>query len=120
MKLKNIQSIEDFLSEGSTNESVYPDRNGQLTSYDKKNFVEVGRHTVTMGKDLAAIFLFGYNKGNWRGQDEWTVYVTCTSFDTTVRNLGNSNGSIIYQEAFDAEDSAKSYTEQLYKSFKVK
>jgi len=127
MTVTHLKAKVDALREGTefdstdvVNESVYPDKNGQLSSFDKKNFVEVGRHTMYLGKDLAGIFLFGYNKGNWRGVEEYTVYVTCTSFDTTVRNLGNSNGSIICQETFGEEDSARDYATQLFKSLKIK
>jgi len=101
-------------------ENVYPDYHGQLSSYDKKNFVEVGRHTMYLGKDLCTILLFGYSKHDWRGSDEWIVSVSCTSYSTAVNNLGNSNGSIINSEAFGSEDNARSYATSLFKSLKSK
>jgi hypothetical protein len=119
-KVDALRESTEFDSSDVVNESVYPDKNGQLSSYDKKTFTEVGRHTITIGKDLAAIILFGYSKMDWKGKEEWTTYVTCTSYDTTVRNYGNSNGSMIYSETWDSEDSAKNYASQLLKSFKVK
>lgn len=119
-KVDALRESTNFDSTDIVNESVYPEKNGQLNSYDKKNFTEVGRHTMYLGKDLCGIVLFGYNKGNWRGEDEYTVYVTSTSYDTTVRNYGNSNGSMIYQESFGSEDDAKQYATNLFKSFKSK
>lgn len=111
----HIPSFNQFL-----NESVYPERNGQLNSYDKKNFTEVGRKTVTIGKDMAAIFLFGYSVHNWRGEDEYVSQVTCTTYSIDVKNLGNSNGSIISSETFGTEADAKAAAENHLKTFKLK
>ena len=119
-KVDALRESTEFDSSDIINESVYPDKSGHLSSYDQKTFTEVGRHTMTIGKDLCGIILFGYSKGNWRGEDEYTVYVTSTSYDTTVRNYGNSNGSMIYQESFGSEDDAKDYATKLFKSFKTK
>jgi hypothetical protein len=100
-------------------ENVYPDKNGQLNAYDKKNFTEVGRRTFVIGKDLAAIFLFGYTKHDWKGE-EWVVSVTCTSYNITVNNLGNSSGSIIYSESFGTENDALMAAHSYLKNFKAK
>lgn len=114
-----ILTYEDWLNE-NVNENVYPDKNGQLSSYDKKNFVEVGRHTMYLGKDLCCILLFGYTKHDWRGTEEWVSLVSCTSYSTNVNNLGNSNGSIINTETWGDEENAKNFATQLYKSLKMK
>ena len=103
-----------FENESPILESVYPDHHGNLTSYDKKNFTEVGRWTVKIGKDLAAIFLFGVQLMEWKGKTEYQATVTCTTYSTNVRNLGNSNGSIIYTEDFGTmEDATKAATNLL-------
>ena len=101
-------------------ENVYPDKNGQLSSYDKKTFTEVGRRTFYLGKDLAAIFLFGYSKHDWKGTSEYVVNVTCTTYSTDVKNLGNSSGSIIYSEAFGTENDALLAAHDYLKNFKSK
>jgi len=101
-------------------ENVYPDKNGQLNAYDKKNFIEVGRHTMYIGKGLCSIILFGYTKHNWRGTDEWVASVSCTSYCIDVNNYGNSNGSIISSEAFGTEEDARETVTNLFKSFKSK
>jgi hypothetical protein len=129
--MKHIQSFDDFLNEANKEitsektaqeifESVYPEKNGQLSAYDKKNFTEVGRHTMYLGKDLACILLFGYSHMSWKGREEWNTYVTCTSYATDVRNLGNSNGSIISSETFGTEEDAKMAATNLLKSLKMK
>jgi hypothetical protein len=118
-EMKNLQTFENFINE-SLNENVYPDKNGQLSSYDKKTFTEVGRRTVYLGKDLAAIFLFGYSIHDWKGTNEYVVNVTCTTYSTDVKNLGNSSGSIIYSEAFGTENDALMAANDYLKNFKTK
>ena len=109
-----------FEGESPILENVYPDYHGQLNSYDKKNFTEVGRHTMYIGKGLCSIILFGYTKHNWRGTDEWVASVSCTSYCIDVNNYGNSNGSIISSEAFGTEEDARETVTNLLKSFKSK
>jgi hypothetical protein len=109
-----------FENESPILENVYPDKNGQLSSYDKKTFTEVGRRTFYLGKDLAAIFLFGYSVHDWKGTSEYVVNVTCTTYSTDVKNLGNSSGSIIYSEAFGTENDALLAAHDYLKNFKSK
>jgi hypothetical protein len=111
---------EDLGISEKVNENVYPDKNGQLSSYDKKYFTEVGRRTVYLGKDIASIFLFGYSVHDWKGVNEYVAEVTCTSYSTSVKNLGNSSGSIIYSETFGTEKDAKLAIENMFKSYKTK
>lgn len=93
----HIPSFDEFL-----NESVYPERNGQLNSYDKKNFTEIGRWTVKIGNDTSAIFLFGVKEINWRDRSEFDASVTCSTFQSN----GNANGSIIYSKTYPDKDAA--------------
>ena len=114
MEIKPIPSFEEFMNPESITESVYPDNHGNLSSYDKKNFTEVGRWTVKIGKDLAAIFLFGVQILDWKGKTEYQATVTCTTYSTNVRDLGNSNGSIVYTEDFGTmEDATKAAADRL-------
>lgn len=119
---ENMSKIGLFklVNESSITESVYLDKHGELSSYDKENFTEIGRHTITLGKDLAAIILFGYSTRNWKGKNEFVAEVTCTSYSIDVRDLGNSYGSIISSETFGTEEDAKFKATNLFKSFKVK
>jgi len=115
MEIKHIPSFEDFITE-----SVYPDNHGNLNSYDKKNFTEVGRWTVKIGKDLTSIFLFGVQELNWKGKIEYQATITCTTYAINVKNLGNSNGSIIYTEDFGTIEDATQAVGNLLKDMSYK
>jgi hypothetical protein len=101
-------------------ESVYPDNKGNLNSYDKKVFTEVGRWTVKIGNGLAAIFLFGVQEMNWKGVTEYQASVTCTTYSIDSKNLGNSNGSIIFSQDYSTKEEATQIVEKLLKDMSYK
>ena len=101
-------------------ETVYPDNKGNLNSYDKKVFTEVGRWTVKIGNGLAAIFLFGVQEMNWKSVTEYQASVTCTTYSIDSKNLGNSNGSIIFSQDYSTKEEATQIVEKLLKDMSYK
>jgi len=115
MEIKPIPTFDEFITE-----SVYPDNHGNLNSYDKKNFTEVGRWTVKIGNGLAAIFLFGVQESTWKNIGEFITSVTCTTYSVSAKTLGNSNGSIIFLQDFPTAEEATKMAEKLLKDMSYK